>query len=102
MAPYCEDSEAAETHDQQQTLSNEHTRLLDDQGHASLYRTLSVRFAPNDTLFDRRVEAILDDATTSFDNIHLQTSVLTYCSAAATQNTSHKMTATLRYHDVSL
>jgi hypothetical protein len=85
MAPYYENSEAAEAHDQQQTLSNEHTRLLDDQGHASLYRTLSVRFAPNGYLSGLRVEGILDDATTSLDTTHLQTSVLTYHSAAAMQ-----------------
>jgi hypothetical protein len=102
MAPYHEDSEAAGAHDQQQTLSTEHTRLLGSQSHDSLYRTLSVRFAPNDHLSGPRVEAILDGARTSLDTIHLQTSVLTYCSAAAMQNISHKTTAMLKSQDVSL
>ena len=48
MAPhYDADNERAHAHDQQQTIPTEHDRLLGDQGHDSLYRTLSVRFVPN-------------------------------------------------------
>lgn len=48
MAPhYDADSERAHAHDQHQTIQTEHDRLLGDQGHDSLYRTLSVRFVPN-------------------------------------------------------
>lgn len=48
MAPYYSDSESAQAQDRQQTLPTEHTKLLGDQGHDSLYRTLSVRLTPND------------------------------------------------------
>lgn len=50
MAPhyYDDDSERAHTHGQHQTtIPTEHDTLLGDQGHDSLYRTLSVRFMPN-------------------------------------------------------
>jgi hypothetical protein len=49
MAPhYDADNERAHAHDRQQTtIATEHDRLLGDQGHDSLYRTLSVRCVPN-------------------------------------------------------
>lgn len=47
MAPHYDDNERAHAHSQHQTIPTEHDRLLGDQGHDSLYRTLSVRFVPS-------------------------------------------------------
>jgi len=49
MASYHDDDERVQAQDEQHTIPTEHDRLLGDQGHASLYRTLSVRFASNET-----------------------------------------------------
>lgn len=51
MAPhYDADIERAHAHGQQQTIPTEHDRLLGDQGHDSLYRTLSVRCVPTGSI----------------------------------------------------
>lgn len=103
MAPYYDDDdETVQSRDHQQTIPTEHDRLLADRGHDSLYRTLSVRFIPNETVSDRHAEATVDGGIIGLDNIHLQTLVLTYRSAEAMQNSFHKMTAMLRYQDKSL
>jgi len=97
MAPYCDDNEPVQTQARQQATPTEHDRLLGDQGQASLYRTLSVRFVPNGTLsghHTRGRRGVIDLGGTIAEVL-----VLTTRSAVATLNISRKMTVTPKYQD---
>jgi len=64
MASYQDDdNERVHTQDRQHSIPTEHDRLLDDQGHDSLYRTLSVRFTSSGYFSDRHVAGVVENGT---------------------------------------